>query len=295
MNSPVPEFLTTREVADLLRIKERRLYDLAAAGEIPCTRALGKLLFQRSQINAWLASHGTGSVTGSVIQIPRVVLGSQDPMLEWALREAGTGLATFLDGSLDGLERFAALEGIVTGMHFHAPGSQEWNSTFTNTRFAAENVVLLEWAWRDRGLIVAPGNPKQIQTMSDLAGLRTTTPQGAAKNLFAELLAEAGREEKELAALEPVRNETDATLAVSEGRADAALGLSSLARQYRLDFIPVLRERFDLLVRRNEWFDEPMQRLIAFTRTAAFQARAAAYPDYDFSQIWQVHYNSPAQ
>ena len=56
------EYLTTKELADLLRIKERKVYDLAASGDIPCTRALGKLLFQRTAIDAWLTRHGSGDI-----------------------------------------------------------------------------------------------------------------------------------------------------------------------------------------------------------------------------------------
>ena len=46
------EFLTTRQLAELLHIKERRVYDLAAAGEVPCSRVTGKLLFERRQISS---------------------------------------------------------------------------------------------------------------------------------------------------------------------------------------------------------------------------------------------------
>ncbi|HIC80349.1 MAG TPA: DNA-binding protein, partial [Kiloniellaceae bacterium] len=42
-----PAFLTTKEVAELLRVKERKVYDLSAEGEIPCRRVTGKLLFPR--------------------------------------------------------------------------------------------------------------------------------------------------------------------------------------------------------------------------------------------------------
>ena len=53
-DAAAPEFLTTREVAALLRVKERKVYDLAAAGAIPCRRVTGKLLFPRTEIEAWL-------------------------------------------------------------------------------------------------------------------------------------------------------------------------------------------------------------------------------------------------
>ena len=42
------EYMTTKELADFLRIKQRKVYDLAATGRIPCSRAMGKLLFPRA-------------------------------------------------------------------------------------------------------------------------------------------------------------------------------------------------------------------------------------------------------
>ena len=49
------EYLTTQQLAELLHIKERKVYDLAAAGEVPCSRVTGKLLFPRRQIEEWMA------------------------------------------------------------------------------------------------------------------------------------------------------------------------------------------------------------------------------------------------
>ena len=62
---PPIEFLTTREVAEMLRVKERKVYDMAAEGEIPCRRVTGKLLFPRSEIEKWLSgdtARGSSSV-----------------------------------------------------------------------------------------------------------------------------------------------------------------------------------------------------------------------------------------
>ncbi len=58
MSSTAPEtpplYLTTREVADLIRVKERKVYDLAGADEIPHRRVTGKLLFPRKEILDWI-------------------------------------------------------------------------------------------------------------------------------------------------------------------------------------------------------------------------------------------------
>jgi excisionase family DNA binding protein len=67
MSGEAPEYLTTRELADLLRIKERKVYDMAAAGEVPCSRAMGKLLFPRAEVEAWLAA----SASGPRVPVPR--------------------------------------------------------------------------------------------------------------------------------------------------------------------------------------------------------------------------------
>src|SRR3546814_13028337 len=53
-----PEMMTTREVADYLRLKERKVYDLVAGGEIPVSRATGKLLFRRDLVQAWVRRRG---------------------------------------------------------------------------------------------------------------------------------------------------------------------------------------------------------------------------------------------
>lgn len=286
------EYLTTKELADLLRIKERKVYDLAASGDIPCTRALGKLLFQRTAIDAWLARHGSGD-TGMPAVIPTVFLGSHDPLLDWTLRESDCGIATFLDGSLDGLERFARAEGIATGLHIFDKGSGTWNVPSVQARFVGKPIVLVEWAWRERGLIVEPGNPKKIGAVKDLKGLRIVPrqPQAGSQVLLENELTEAGLENGAVTLTHATRTETDAALAVLEGQADAAFGLLSVAKQFRLDFVPVVKERFDLLVWRSEWFEQPFQKFLELCRSPAFGERVKTMPGYDVSGLGRVHYN----
>src|SRR6476619_285264 len=114
MGDTAHSYLTTREVADLLRLKERTVYDLVAEGDIPCVRFTGKLLFPRDLIEAWLARNleykpGVESLGAR----PPICGGSHDPLLDWALREAETGLAVSFGGSLDGLRRLAKAECVL--------------------------------------------------------------------------------------------------------------------------------------------------------------------------------------
>lgn len=287
------KYLTTKQLAELLHVRERKIYELASSGEIPCTRALGKLLFERTAIDAWLAGHGTEGTRGRILEPPHVLLGSHDPLLEWCLRESGSGLATFLDGSRDGLDRFAKGEGVAAGMHIYCPDEEDWNVPLVRERLADEPAVLVEWAWRGRGLIVPPGNPNKIKKIKDLSGLRVVPRQEHAGSqiLLEHYLDKAGLDAASLQLGKPARTELDAALAVLEDNVDVAFGLKSVAHQCRLDFIPITRERFDLLVWRREWFDEPMQQLTSFFRSEAFAARVADLQGYDFSGLGTVHFN----
>ena len=188
------EYLTTKELAELLRIKERKVYDLAASGDLPCSRAMGKLLFPRREIDAWLRRSRAGGLSAEALRRPNVLLGSYEPMLEWALRESRCGLATFLDGSLDGLDRFARGEGLATGLHIFVPEARDWNLPVIQKRFAAEPVVLMEWCWRERGLIVAPGAEDRIADLRGLEGKRFVPRQSEAgsQRLFEHLLEREG-------------------------------------------------------------------------------------------------------
>jgi len=286
------DYLTTKELAALLRIKERKVYDLAASGEVPCSRALGKLLFPRREIEAWLQGEGTAVSPGPRASRPSVVLGSHDPLLEWALLESRADLASFLGGSHDGLERFARGEGVAAGLHVHEAGG--WNTGPVRARFAEGDCVLIEWAWRQRGLILAGPLTEEVRDLRDLKG-RKLVPRAAetgSQTLFESLRADAGLAPDDIATIAPVRSEADAVAAVIDAKAEAAFGLKCLAHRFRLSFIPLVDERFDLLVSRRAWFEPAFQALLGFCRQPAFAEKAAELGGYDISGFGTVHFNS---
>ncbi|MEP1770923.1 MAG: helix-turn-helix transcriptional regulator [Anderseniella sp.] len=295
MTELATRYLTTKELADLLRIKERKVYELAASGDVPCSRATGKLLFPRDQVDAWLADNSSGPAGSVATGRPAVLLGSHDPLLEWAMRESRCGLAANFDSSLDGLDRFASLGGIATGLHIPDRSGAGWNIDAVTQKLTGQPVVVVEWARRQRGLIVPPGNPLGITTLSDARSrtLAARQPEAGSQILLAKLLGEAGLAGSDINWTPPTRSEADAALLVQDGDAEASFGLASVAAQFRLEFVPILQERYDLAVDRRAWFDPPMQALVAFCRSAAFTARAATLSGYDVSGQFRVHYNAP--
>ncbi|UUX52018.1 helix-turn-helix transcriptional regulator [Nisaea acidiphila] len=292
-----PAFLTVRELADLLRVKERKVYQLAADGEVPCRRVTGKLLFPRDEIEAWI---GGGDDSAGVPEVsgmrPAIVAGSHDPLLDWAIRESGAALPTLFDGSLDGLHRFQRREVSVAAIHIPEAAGVRWNLDAVDALGPRRDAVLISWARRSRGLIVAAGNPLGIATVTDLEGRRVIPRQDMAGSqiLLRQLLDESGLGEADIRRIDPpARTESEVAEAVHAGRADCGLGLAAAAGQSDLGFVPLVEEEFDLLVCRKFYFERPFQSLLDFARSALFRVRAEELGGYDISGLGRIRDNAP--
>lgn len=287
-----PQFLTTRELAQLLRVKERKIYELANAGELPCRRVTGKLLFPKSEIDAWLGGTARSGATAAKA-LPNVIAGSHDPLLDWAIRESGCGVATFFDGSMDGITRLQAGQALAAGLHLVEESGREWNLSFVRKAFADTAMVLMQWAEREQGLILSAAL-KEANSLADLKGRRIAQrqPASGAGRLFLHAVKTNGLEPEDFELPgDFARTETDAALAVVSGRADAAPGLAGLARQFDLGFLPIATERYDLLIDRRSWFEPPMQTLLSFCRSRQFQQRADELGGYRLAGHGKIHWN----
>ena len=286
------EYLTVRELAELLRIKERKVYDLASSGAVPCSRATGKLLFPASEIRDWIENAKSGGKR-EMIDRPDIFLGSHDPLLDWAIRQSRCGLATYFDGSLDGLARFRTHGGVATGLHVFDAGTSSWNVTEARRAAEGQDAALIGFASRSRGLVLRPDGPKPA-SISELAGLRVAPRQKEAgtAGLFRDIAKQQGLSLSDIHFTDVARTEDDAVQMVRHGDADATFGLQSVAETYGMDFVPIVEECFDLLVDRKAWFDPPLQTLFDFCRSETFLRRAASYGGYDLSRFGQVVWNS---
>ena len=293
---PWMDYLTTSEVAAYLRVKERTIYDLVARRAIPCSRVTGKLLFPRRLIDRWLDAN-IHLVDGAVLTPPPIFGGSSDPLLEWALRDSGCGLAMLFEGSTTGLRRFAEAQAVAIGLHLQDSGGDGYNQEAIKSLTGVHDLVLIEWAERDQGLVVAKGNPLALRDIADLADRQpriVARQHGAGgRVLFEALLAAASLDVAALKLCErPAPTETDVASAVADGEADCGLAIGAVARRFGLDFVPLHRERFDIACRRRDYLEPPLQTLFAFARTPAFAEKAVQLGHYGIEGTGRVRFNA---
>ena len=285
------EFLTTSEAAEYLRLGERKLYELVTASAIPCSKVTGKWLFPRHELDLWVLS-GLARPAGMIAaDPPPIVGGSQDDLLEWCLRESGSGLASLAEGTARGLDRLQRGEVMAAAIHFHSPvisgdSAEDANVAAVRAMPGLHDAVLVGMVRREQGLLLTPGNPGNLRTLADVlaskAKMAVRQPGAGAQMLLEVLLMRAGAGPKDLRHLDPpCLTGPDLAAAIRAGKADCGIATRAAAKAAELDFVPILQENFDLLMRQRSYFQPPMQALIGFFGQKRLKQRAAELSGYD--------------
>jgi len=290
------QLFTTSEAAQYLRLKERKIYEMVAEGTIPCTKVTGRWLFPKAELDHWLASSVQRPQGLSHPQPAPIVAGSHDPLLEWALRESGSGLASLAVGSEAGLHRFLAGEAVAAGMHLHALDDPEADANVATLKARSDvgDAVLIGFCRREQGFLVKTGNPVRIGTIEDVLERHARIcmrPKGAgAQLLLLALLNRAGATLDALQAGPVCPTGPDIAQAIRAGRADVGIATRSVASAAGLDFVPIVWEPFDLLMRQRDFFRPPLQALMRFLRSDDFVARARELGGFDVAPAGIVRF-----
>jgi excisionase family DNA binding protein len=291
------QLFTTAEAAAYLRLKERKIYEMVAEGTVPCTKVTGRWLFPKAELDHWLASSVSRPAGTTRPEPAPIVGGSHDPLLEWALRESGSGLATLAVGSEAGFSRFAAGETLAAAVHLHAVEDikADANVAAMKSRGELQDAVLIAFCRREQGFLVPPGNPLKLGSIEDVGRMRARFAMRAkgagAQLLLLAMLHQAKVSLDQLAAVAPpCPTGPDIAQAIRAGRADTGIATRGVANAAGLDFVSIIWEPFDLVMRQRDYFQPPMQSLVNFLHSEEFDARARELGGYDLSVAGTVRF-----
>ncbi|MBM4435824.1 MAG: molybdopterin biosynthesis protein, partial [Actinobacteria bacterium] len=201
-------------------------------------------------------------------------------------RFAPAALASTNVGSFGGLLALRRDEAHLAGCHLLDPATGVYNVPDVRRTLPDRAVVLVHFAWREQGLLVPRGNPRHVRDLEDLARpeLRFVNRQrGSGTRVLLDF--ELNRRGIDPGRIQGYAREQYTHLSVAadvaSGTADVGLGVQAAARALGLDFIPLLRERYDLVIPQEHYEAPVLAPVLAVLRDPTFKRQVEALGGYD--------------
>lgn len=181
----------------------------------------------------------------------------------------------------------------IAGAHLRDDATGDFNLPFLKRVYPHDDFAVVTFAHWEEGLVCAPGNPKRLRGVADLLrrGVRFVNREtgSGSRALLDRLLTDAGASPDRVRGYEDVvPGHLPAANAVFTGAADACLATHSAARAFGLAFVPLERERYDFIIRRESLQLTGIRVLLDVLQRAPLRRTLEMQAGYDTSQTGSV-------
>ena len=301
--------LSTQEVADILHVSKSTIYDLIRRGEIHSYKIGRKVRFTQDDVDAYIArsrhEHSTRPVrnldTHSTLltpdpdERPELIISGQDVVLDILanyLQIEGVNAARTYLNSFEGL--LALYQDKIHVAACHLFDGFDYNTSFVRSLMPGVPAVLVNVSYRTQGFYVQKGNPRKIKGWSDLGrediSVLNRRVGSSARILMDTQLKRLGIPASRVSGYDKImRSHLTMAAAIAAGEADLAIGTERISRQIEnLDFIPLLEERFDFVIKKEMMETEAVQKLIKVLNMPEFRQEIARFSGNDYRDLGKI-------
>jgi putative molybdopterin biosynthesis protein len=302
---------TIEEIAQILRVSKLTVYDLVKKGELSAYRVGRQMRIDEVDLEAYKEGAKKGQkvfqpLPALVTQPNRdvdlstrsVIISGQDISLDILanyLEKQAKGFRPLRSyvGSLNSLIAMYRGEVEIVSTHLFDGRTGEYNTPYVQRILTGNPYMLVNLVSRWAGFYVQKGNPKNIQTWGDLSNplIRMVNREkgSGARVLVDEQLRIHGISPLQVSGYEAEEfNHLAIAGIISKGEADVGIGTEKAAQIVGVDFIPLIKERYDLVMIKSPQNVEIINNLLTVLRSASFQNELQAIGGYDLSQTGQV-------
>ncbi|MGO9021178.1 MAG: molybdopterin biosynthesis protein [Syntrophobacteraceae bacterium] len=227
-----------------------------------------------------------------------IMIGSHDNTIDLIAdelkgRDSRMHLSSSNVGSLGGLMALRRRLTHFAGSHLLDTQAGEYNYSYVERYLKGTPVRLVQLAMREQGLLVGKTNPKGINTIEDLLRpdvvfINRQAGSGT-RVLFDYCLQQRGLSADKINGYDQ-EEFTHMSVAVNilSGRADAGMAIYSSAKALDLGFIPIGRERYDLVIAESAWTDFKMRTLLDIIASDSFRRMVTSMGGYDVSNSGRI-------
>ena len=301
--------LSTQEVADILHVSKSTIYDLIRRGEIHSYKIGRKVRFTQDDVDAYIArsrhEHSTQPVknidTRSTLltpekdETPELIISGQDVVLDILanyLQQEGVSTARTYLSSFEGL--LALYQDNIQVCACHLFDGFDYNTSFVRSLMPGIPAVLVNVSYRTQGFYVQKGNPKNIRGWSDLGrtdiSVLNRRVGSSARILMDTQLKRLGIRASTVRGYDKImKSHLTMAAAIAAGEADLAIGTERISRQIEnLDFIPLLEERFDFVIKKEMLETEAVQKLLKVLNMPEFRREIAHFSGNDYRDLGKI-------
>ena len=294
--------MNTKEVAEYLNINEKLVYKLVKEKKIPGTKVTGKWTFPKRLVDEWIIESAKEQVglKNKIRELKDhiVIMGSNDFTIELLSHELSKrfpkySLSFSNVGSIEGLIALSRGSSHIAGCHLFDPETGDYNLPYITRYLPGIETIVVNLVYRDIGLIIRPGNPLNISGIKDLSrsGIKTINRQkGSGTRILLDYeLMKLGIDPKEVDGYErEVNTHMEVAMAVLSGAADVGLGIFSAAKMLGLEFIHITKERYDLIIPKENLSAPPIISLLEVIRSPKFKESISQMGGYDTRETGKI-------
>jgi putative molybdopterin biosynthesis protein len=227
-----------------------------------------------------------------------IVTGSHDLILDILRNElqeefSDFNLVSFNVGSMGGLLALKQKRTHFATAHLLDPENGEYNLPYIKRMLPQRELKVVNLTYREQGIMVKRGNPKNIKGIDDLIkkDIKFINRQkgSGTRVLLDYLLKKKGINPLDIPGYS--REEYTHLMvasAVAEGNVDTGLGIFSAARVFGLDFVPVIKERYDIIIPEEYYSSIKIQKILTIIKSRKFKKKVLSLGGYDLSQSGKV-------
>jgi len=227
-----------------------------------------------------------------------IVTGSHDLVLDILRNElqeefSDFNLVSFNVGSMGGLLALKQKRTHLATAHLLDPENGEYNLPYIKKMLPQRELKVVNLTYREQGIMVKRGNPKNIKGIDDLVkkDIKFINRQkgSGTRVLLDYLLKKKGINPLDIHGYSKEEyTHLMIASAVAEGSVDAGLGILSAAKAFHLDFVPVAKERYDIIIPKEYYSSLKIQKLLTIIRSEKFRKKVLSLGGYDLSQSGKV-------
>jgi len=300
---------TPEEVAKILKISRFTVYEFIKRGDLTAYHIGRKLRIEATDLEKYMKnakgiSQIESPLANQIVNVPfaaqdGLIIYGQDAVLDVLTRhlEKKMPQVRFLrcfNGSMDGLiALYRGTANLIT-THLWDGDTGEYNTPYVRHLLPGQRALIINLVYRQEGFYVAPGNPKNIKDWPDLIkpDIRfiNREPGSGARVLLDEKFRQLNIDPRTI--LNYSQEETShlaVASTVARGEADVGLGIEKAAMQVQnVEFIPLQKERYDLVMLRHDLNKPHFQALLSILRSPVFRNEIAGMGGYDVSRMGDV-------